>query len=331
MTGPRSLLPLPLLVALLLLFSGCDGVSDNGASDSETSTPPAFTTDQGWHRSSIEHNDRERLFKYYVPETLSPDAPMVMTLHGATRGMDEMFDQTVGGANREWIDIAEEEGLLLLVPNASHDRQPVWNDCTPLPKRGGTPDDSGYLDRLADWAENQADVDPARFYVYGVSNGGQMANRLAIEHPDRFASVAAFISNITASLGEGEECARPSEPIPVLTVSGTDDSVTPYEGGYSEDWGDELLSAPATRDLWVENNQADPSQPTEKVYDRNADDEQRVVCITSPAPETGAGVQLCRVEGAGHSLPTIEHQIPGAPSNRDVESARLAWRFFQRQ
>jgi len=114
-------------------------------------------------------------------------------------------------------------------------------------------------------------------------------------------------------------------------VSGTDDSVTPYEGGYSEDWGDELLSAPATRDLWVETNRADSSQQTEKVYNRNAGDGQRVVCTTTPAPETGAGVQLCRVEGAGHSLPTIEHQIPRAPSNRDVESARLAWRFFQRQ
>jgi len=186
-----------------------------------------------------------------------------MALHGATIGMDGMFARSRPGS-REWLEIADEEGILILVPDASHDVQPVWNDCTPLPNRG-TPDDAGFLTTLTDWTTSRVDVDADSVFVYGVSNGGQMANRLAIEHPDRYAGFAAFISNVTASLGDDEECPMPSVPIPALIVSGRNDPTTPFDGGFAPDWGDTLLSAPATRDFWVDNKSRAiprPGRPT---------------------------------------------------------------------
>jgi len=211
--------------------------------------PAPFDDSPGWHRGAIEHDNQNRAFKYYVPSDLSGDAPVVMALHGATIGMDGMFARSRPGS-REWLEIADEEGILILVPDASHDVQPVWNDCTPLPNRG-TPDDAGFLATLTDWTTSRADVDADIIFIYGVSNGGQMANRLAIEHPDRYAGFAAFISNVTASLGDDEECPMPSVPIPALIVSGRNDPTTPFDGGFAPDWGDTLLSAPATRDFWV--------------------------------------------------------------------------------
>lgn len=310
MLGNRSVHCPCLLIVFLVLFVGCDGMSETG-----TSSPPEFMTQSGWHRGTIEHNDESRLFKYYVPADLAADAPVVMALHGATIGMNGMFPT---GPSAEWTAIADEEGLLLVVPNASHSNQPVWNDCTPLPKRG-TPDDSGFLARLTDWTTNQADVDPDSVYVYGVSNGGQMANRLAIEHPDRFAGIAAFISNVNSRLGNDQECPEPDTPIPVLTVSGKTDQTTPFDGGGADVWGEELLSAEATRDFWVENNvQGDPPSPQTVKY---TEDFSTVSCERTPAPETGADVQLCAFDG-GHTLP--------AKPEFDFESARLAWQFFQR-
>ncbi|MEF8816549.1 MAG: PHB depolymerase family esterase [Salinibacter sp.] len=302
-TWTRVLAPL-LLVSVLSL--GCDSTSSR-------SGPPPFDDSPGWHRGAIEHNNQSRAFKYYVPGDLPGDAPVVMALHGATIGMDGMFARSRTGS-REWLEIADEEGVLILVPNASHDVQPVWNDCTPLPTRG-TPDDAGFLTALTDWTTSRADVDADSVFVYGVSNGGQMANRLAIEHPDRYAGFAAFISNVTASLGDDEECPMPSAPIPALIVSGKTDATTPFEGGFAPDWGDTLRSAPATRDVWVDNNiQGDPPP---RQTNQNTEDNSAVSCEITPAPQTGADVQLCAFDG-GHTVPA------GL-----FESTRLTWRFFR--
>jgi len=238
-----------------------------------------------------------------------------MALHGATIGMNQMFAESRSGS-QEWLDIAEEEGVLIVVPNASHGTQPVWNDCTPLPDRG-TPEDANFLVELTDWTTAQANVDPDSVFIYGVSNGGQMANRLAVEHPDRYAGIAAFISNTNATLGPDQECSAPSAPIKALVVSGKSDQTTPFDGGFASDWGTTLLSASATRDFWVNNNiQGDPPprQTNPITQDNNF-----VSCEITPAPHTGADVQLCAFNGP-HTVPT------GL-----FESTRLTWQFFQRQ
>ena len=241
-----------------------------------------------------------------------------MALHGATIGMDAMFPGTGNAPSSEWTTVAEEDSVLLVVPNATQQTGVVWNDCTPLPEVGGTPDDAGFLVRLTDWITDRAAVNPDRAYVYGGSNGGQMANRLAIEHPGRYAGIAAFISNINSNLGADEECPTPAKSIPVLTVSGKRDRTTPFDGGGADVWGEELLSAEATRDFWVDNNvQDDPPSPQPVEYTEAL---STVSCTRTPAPDTGADVQLCTFERG--------HKIPSKPSF-DFESARLAWRFFR--
>ena len=138
-----------------------------------------------------------------------------------------------------------------------------------------------------------------------------MANRLAIKHPGRYAGIAAFISNINSNLGADEECPTPAEPIPILTVSGKRDRTTPFDGGGADVWGEELLSAEATRDFWVDNNvQDDPPSPQPVEYTEAL---STVFCTRTPAPDTGADVQLCTFEGDTKSL-----RSPRSTSNRRV-------------
>ncbi|PSQ95414.1 MAG: hypothetical protein BRD55_10265 [Bacteroidetes bacterium SW_9_63_38] len=305
---------------LLLLGTGCDIVSSSGDTpqfvDSTSSDAGLeFDDSPGWHRKSVEHDNETRSFKYFVPNSLPSDAPVVMALHGATIGMDAMFAERRQGS-QEWLEIAEEEGVLIVVPNASHDTQPVWNDCTPLPDRG-TPDDAGFLVELTDWTTTRADVGADSVFIYGVSNGGQMANRLAVEHPDRYAGIAAFISNINSNLGPNEECSMPSSPIKTLIVSGRSDSTTPFDGGGADVWGVELLSTPGTRDLWVDNNvQGDPPP---RQTNPHTEDNSGVTCEITPAPDTGADVQLCAFDGG--------HRVPADISR--FESTRVTWQFFR--
>ena len=301
-----------LVIAVPVVLVGCDGMSGRTPEFSELE----FNAESGWHTQGVQIDDEIREFMYYVPSNLPEDAPTVMALHGATIGMNAMFADSRQGS-QEWLEIAEEEGVLIVVPNATNKTGTVWNDCTPLPEVGGTPNDEEFLVELTDWTTNQADADPDSVFVYGISNGGQMANRLAVERPGRYAGIAAFISNINADLGEDEECSKPSAPIKALVVSGKSDRTTPFDGGFAPDWGTTLLSAPNTRDFWVDNNiQGDPPpQQTNALTEDNS----RVSCEVTPAPNTGADVQLCAYDGP--------HTDPAGI----FKSVRVTWQFFRAQ
>jgi len=82
-----------------------------------------------------------------------------------------------------------------------------------------------------------------------------MTYRLAAERPRRVAAAAAFIANRP----QPSECPDASAPVPMLIVNGTDDPITPYDGGSIAPrlggFGT-VASAEATRDYWVETRKA---------------------------------------------------------------------------
>ena len=323
---------LRVFLVLAVALAGCSSPSSGIVPLPEESNEP------GWHEGRISHGGQERLFRFYVPGRLVGGSMPVLLLHGGTQGMDELFRPNAGGT-QEWPEVAEDSGFLLLVPNGTNvetgdpsgDNQ-RWNDCR-SPSAGGvtgsTADDVGFLVALADWAGRRFPVSD-RVLVAGASNGGMMAYRLATERPERVAGVAAFVAN----LPEGGECPDPSQPVPVLIVNGTADPITPYAGGEAGDRG-EVRSAGATRDVWLAANRADVERRTvETLPDVDPDDESVVVCERYPASGSGAEVQFCSVEGGGHTIPSVDHRLPGwlvrifGQQNHDVEGARLAWSFL---
>ncbi|HET7846180.1 MAG TPA: prolyl oligopeptidase family serine peptidase, partial [Acidimicrobiia bacterium] len=70
-------------------------------------------------------------------------------------------------------------------------------------------------------------VDPARVFAFGHSNGGFMAYRLACDRADL---VAAVVSLAGVTWSETTAC-DPSQDVSVLQIHGTDDDVVRYEGG----------------------------------------------------------------------------------------------------
>ena len=299
---------------------------------------PDDGAEPGWHESALSHGGQDRLFRFYVPARLSEGQPAVLLLHGGTQGMDELFRPNAGGT-QEWPAVAEDGGFLLLVPNGTNVKtgdpsgdDQSWNDCrspTAGAVTGSAADDVGFLVALADWAERRFPVTD-RVLVAGASNGGMMGYRLATERPDRVAGVAAFVANLPA----GGECPDPSQPVPMLIVNGTADPVTPYAGGEAGDRG-AVRSAEATRDVWMAANRVDASRRQVRTLpDVDPGDGSVVVCERYPAAAAGAAVELCSVEGGGHTIPSVAHQLPRwlegifGRQNHDVEGARLAWSFL---
>ena len=330
---PLNFLLLPWLS--LLLVASLAGCGSSG-SNSELADPP----EPGWHEDTFPHNGLDREFRFYIPEDPPEALPIVVLLHGGTQSMDALFESGAAGT-QEWQQIADEEGALLLVPNGTNldtgspsgDRQ-SWNDCRPEERARPEADDVGFIASLIDWAsdrfaDTQITLDTGKTLVTGSSNGGMMTYRLATERPGRFAAAAAFIANRPSP----SECPDATAPVPMLIVNGTADPLMPYEGGpIAPGFGGVGTVAPAeaTRDYWVDVNRADTSQRSvNQLPDRDPDDGSVVVCETDPPATTaGALVRLCRVEGGGHLMPSIEHRRQGR-QNHDVEGARLAWSFFE--
>jgi polyhydroxybutyrate depolymerase len=163
-----------------------------------------------------------------VPVLRPPDhdsaepTPLVVVLHGyaadAAR-MERVFPLASGAA------VA---GALVVYPQGSANRFQAryWNAslaCCDL--FGSGVDDVAYLIALIDEIAEAVAVD--RVVLFGHSNGGFMAYRLACEFGDRFAAVVT----VAGALDDPPpDCAAPSPPR-MLHIHGTQDGVVPYDGG----------------------------------------------------------------------------------------------------
>ena len=113
-------------------------------------------------------------------------------------------------------------------PSLTPDRfEGYWNACNIV---GDYIDDVGFLTSLADKVSHDFDLDPARTFATGVSRGGHMALRLALEAPSRFRAVAAVAASLPAP--ENFKCkAAANGSSSVMIMNGTKDPLNPFEGG----------------------------------------------------------------------------------------------------
>ena len=151
----------------------------------------------------------------HVPPHPRAGAPLVVGLAGAS--------QTGAGfaAATGYSRLADRKGFSVAYPTAAG-RRPFWNVSGRVP---GRPDDVAYLRDVIAAATRAACADPARVGVTGVSNGGGMTARLACEAAD-VVTAAAPVAGGYSSL---PRC-RPSRPVAILEIHGTEDRIVPYAG-----------------------------------------------------------------------------------------------------
>ncbi len=281
---------------------------------------------------------RVRYFHYYVPEKLVKKAPVVIVLHGGTQDNSSILREK--SAQREWLKTADENGVLLIIPNGINPKtgdadgtNQQWNDCRADDASINTgADDVGFIRALIDWASSKFSIDQQRIYATGASNGGMMAYRLAYELSDRIAAVAAFIANIP----EHSECKKPAKPISVFICNGTKDPLMPWGGGLVGRRGT-VISADATRNYWINFDGTSKVPQSKNFPDINRKDGSIVKSELYTGGKNGTEVLFYTVEGGGHNVPSIDH-ISGrlidwllGKQNHDVEGVREAWKFLSRQ
>ncbi len=217
-----------------------------------------------------------------------------------------------------WNDVADENGILVVYPAGTGNGPKTW-----FMQGRRTPSrmpDVLFLSQLIDSLEASHNVDPARIYADGLSNGGGMAFAMACALPDRIAAVGMV--SAARSL-DWTGCAG-SRPVPVIAFHGTADPVVPYQGGATPVGPDVFPSVPAFTDEWARRNRCEP----DPIESAGAPDVTRLE-YTGCAED--AGVVLYTVKGGGHQWPggrRLPEFLVG-PYTRTVDATRLMWAFFR--
>jgi polyhydroxybutyrate depolymerase len=224
--------------------------------------------------------------------------PLLVFLHG------------LGGSGAEALAIpairalAERGRMVLVAPDGTFDRagRRFWNAgpaCCNFD--GKAVNDVARLQELITrWLE-RPEIDPARAYVVGFSNGGFMAHRLACLMDDQLAAVVSI-----AGAGRGpEEACAPVSSIAVLEVHGDADPVVRYDGGRV--FGDPRLaphpSASRTFQDWAERlGCLRATSPKVTVLDLDPRLPGPETRVESYAGCPSGTAELWTVRGGGHQL-----------------------------
>ena len=280
-------------------------------------------------KASMEVASVTRSYRTYLPKGLPKGAPLVLVMHGSGEGPQAIRVGTGYGFER----LADQHGFAVVYPKSfGFD----WNDCSSIGDTavdGVRADDAGFLAALVEKLVGEIGVDPNRVFATGVSNGGSMALRLALEHPKRYRAVAAALANVPAP--QNFQCQPVAQTPSVMILNGTEDPLVPFNGGeinllglfYK---GGQVISSTASAQYFVDRN-AIAGKP--QINLTQTAQGTRVEHARWQAADGRTEVELVTLHGAGHGLPQPWARRPRllGPSPMEPNGPALIWAFFERQ
>jgi polyhydroxybutyrate depolymerase len=269
----------------------------------------------------------KRTYLVYMPKGLRKGAPLVVAMHGSGEDGARMRSETGYAFDR----LADTRGFAVVYPDGY---EGYWNGCNIVGDYSANRldiDDVGFLSALAVKLVTEIGIDPQRVFATGVSRGGHMAFRLALEAPDRFRAVAAVSANVPSP--DNFKC-RPTGhgTSSVMIINGTADPLNPFDGGETGLFGlvrrgKVRASRESARYFAGLNHIADAPQASEI----RTPDGTRVEQMLWHG--VGAEAELVAVQGGGHGMPQPYRRHPRllGPSPGQPNGAELIWDFFARQ
>ncbi|MDC1203948.1 T9SS type A sorting domain-containing protein [Salibacteraceae bacterium] len=256
---------------------------------------------------TIQHDGLTREYSIYVPASYdgTTNFPLLFNLHGG------------GGTNSAWQvtsdmrPIADTADFILVYPQARPDPSD-GNSFNWIPKVPGTFDDVPFFSSLIDTIASNYQIDQNRIYACGYSLGGDMTFELGCKLNNRIAAIAPVARTMQAN---PNGFCSPVHPTGVLTILGTDDLVSPYNGivfGGIEYY----ISAAATHSYWATHNNC----VTTATMNTVSPSVERYTWSTTPGC---AYVEELKVIGGGHDW-------PGSFGNMTIDANTEIWQFVSR-
>jgi polyhydroxybutyrate depolymerase len=280
-------------------------------------------------RGAIDVNGRVRTYRTYAPRGFAPGAPLVVVMHGSYETGERIRIATGYGFDR----LADQHGFAVAYPDGYEGQ---WNGCNVVGDYSANTlniDDVGFLTGMVDTLIRDIGVDRGHVYATGVSRGGSMALRLALEAPSRFRAVAAVSEN--EPVADNFKC-KPtgSGTSSVMIMNGTLDPLVPFDGGEVSLFGlfirrGKVLSSRESGQYFANlNAMAGAPETTEG---RTADGAQ--VAHVLWRNHATVEVELIAIHGGGHGMPQPYRRHPRllGPSTTAPNGPEVIWAFFARQ
>lgn len=163
-------------------------------------------------------DNKERKYVLYVPDNVSENPPLVISLHGAA-GHDtdrSPFRTTV----------ADAEGCIVVYPQGNDQYFPVFGGYIPgWDASGEVNEDTEFFKAIIKAVDEDYHIDLNRVYCCGFSNGGMMTYANTSAASDIF---AAFASISGFQLNEFHQHTIGERPVPFLHIHGKKDDFVKY-------------------------------------------------------------------------------------------------------
>ncbi|WP_163322253.1 alpha/beta hydrolase family esterase [Draconibacterium mangrovi] len=290
-----------------------------------------LTFAQQWTETMhVEVDGLERNYELFVPENYSErnDYPVVFILHGGGGRAGRMPRFTKYRFN----ELAERDGFIAVYPNGY---KRGWNDgdrdTLALARRLNI-DDAGFFDVMIDDLDKKLSIDRDRVFACGISNGGFMVQRLALERSEVFKAIAV----VAANMSEDQQQIVHENPVSVLFICGTADPLVPYNGGpvtVLKQKRGEVVSVDKSVNFWKQQNGCFELAEESELPDKNTADDCMVHKTVWKNPDD-PNIRLIniRIENGGHTWPGTRQYLPKkliGNMNEDINGCDVIWDFFK--
>jgi len=301
-----------------------DGVSDG--EEIVLGTNPLDGINPGEERN-VTVDGRRRTYSLYIGSSapVQSGSPLVVCLHG--------IEQTTGDIRfvTGFDSLANQRGFVVAYPAAF---EGTWNDgrgVDGVPAYDENVDDVAFVAAVVEDVARRVNINPSRVYIAGYSNGGLMAQRIAIEDAARYAAFASVSGSIAASLFVP---APPDPmPIPAILVNGTADSILPFEGLNDPEGLGVVLAVPDTVGYWLNANGTATLPDVVELPNRELPllDRSSVTLFSYAAGANAAPVRFYQVNNGGHGWPgspASQGFFLGELINQDIDASEHIIDFF---
>lgn len=263
---------------------------------------------------TIMSSGEKRDYILHVPKSYDArkPTPLVISMHGAMNWPSFQMNTS------QWNRVADEHGFIVVYPSGEGAGPRIW-----AMRRWGTPSrmpDVLFISDLIDALAASYNVDPARIYANGLSNGGGMAFVLSCALSHRIAAVGLVGPAFTVPW---ESCTD-TTPVPMVAFHGTGDRFTPYHGGKVWIAPAPFPSIPKITANWARRNRC-AGTPVESPA---APDVTR---LEYPGCVENASVVLYTIKDGGHTWPggmQLPEWLLGRTSY-GIDASRTMWAFFR--
>jgi polyhydroxybutyrate depolymerase len=262
---------------------------------------------QGYISETIQHDGLIREYSIYVPASYdgTTSFPLLFNFHGG--GGTIAFHIAIA----DMSPIADTANFIVVYPQARPDPSD-GNSFNWISKVPGTFDDVPFISSLIDTIASNYQIDQNRIYACGYSLGGDMCFELACKLNSRIAAIAPVARTMQAN---PNSFCSPLHPTGVLTILGTGDSTSLYNG-ITYLGVEYYLSAAATHSYWATQNNCDTIATVNTVS-------PSVERYTWSTALGCAYVEELKVIGGGHDW-------PGSFGNMDISASNEIWNFVSK-